>query len=172
MPHARKDRCHALATMPVAPFDLVQSRAEARERTHPRPRARIDEIDVMNYRRHGAAAARFAERRRREDDAPRLCEQVPDLISLRLEIEERSGVTGTQPRHIRRLVVDRAPALFLVPCGDPRCVEGEHDLTETIMRALRAREASFQGEDECAGTVGTSPCGRVLHFDATAEYRP
>ncbi|MDP9002310.1 MAG: hypothetical protein M3O46_19635 [Myxococcota bacterium] len=125
----------------------------------------------MNYRRHGAAAARFAERRRREDDAPRLCEQVPDLISLRLDIEERSGVTGTQPRHIRRLVVDRAPALFLVPCGDPRCVESEHDLTETIMRALRAREASFEGDDECAGSIGTSPCGRVLHFDATAEYR-
>jgi hypothetical protein len=124
----------------------------------------------MNYRKHGAAAARFAERRRREDDAPRLCDEVPNLRSLRLEIEERSGIAGTQPKHIRRFVVDRAPALFLVPCGDPRCVEGEHDLTMLVMRALRAQETCFQGTDDCAGSVGSSPCGRVLHFDAFAEY--
>ncbi len=124
----------------------------------------------MNYRKHGAAAARFAERRRREDDAPRLSDEVPDLRSLRLEIEERSGVAGTQPKHIRRFVVDRAPALFLVPCGDPRCVDGEHDLTATVMRALRARQTSFQGTDECTGSVGLGACGRVLHFDAIAEY--
>jgi hypothetical protein len=124
----------------------------------------------MNYRKHGAAAARFAERRRREDDAPRLCDEVPNLRSLRLEIEERSGIAGTQPKHIRRFVVDRAPALFLVPCGDPRCVDGEHDLTMLVMRALRAHETCFQGTDECTGSVGSSPCGRVLHFDAFAEY--
>jgi hypothetical protein len=125
----------------------------------------------MNYRRHGAAAARFAERRRREDDAPRLSQQVPNLASLRLEIEERTGVTETQPKHIRRFVIDRAPALFLVPCGDPRCTDGEHDLTTAVMRALRASETSFGGNDECMGTIGTSPCGRVLHFEAVAEYR-
>jgi hypothetical protein len=134
-------------------------------------RAKLRVIDVMNYRRHGAAAARFAERRRREDDAPRLSQQVPNLVSLRLEIEERTGVTETQPRHIRRLVIDRAPALFLVPCGDPRCTDGEHDLTTAVMRALRANETAFGGTDECTGTVGTSACTRVLHFDAVAEYR-
>jgi hypothetical protein len=124
----------------------------------------------MNYRKHGAAAARFAERRRREDVAPRLSDEVPDLRSLRLEIEERSGIAGTQPKHIRRFVVDRAPALFLVPCGDARCVDGEHDLTALVMRSLRAHETRFQGTDECMGSVGSSPCGRVLHFDAFAEY--
>lgn len=133
-------------------------------------RATLFLTNVMNYRKHGAAAARFAERRRREDDAPRLCDQVPGLLSLRLDIEERSGIAGTQPKHIRRFVVDRAPALFLVPCGDPRCVDGEHDLTTLIMRALRAHETSFQGTDECTGSLGPSPCDRVLHFDAIAEY--
>jgi hypothetical protein len=124
---------------------------------------------MMNYRKNSPAAQRFAERRRREGDAPRLCEQVPNLLSLRLEIEERSGVTGTA--HVRRIVVDRAPALFLVPCGDPRCTDGEHDLTTTVMRALRSQEKSFQGTDECTGSVGLSACARVLHFDAVAEYR-
>jgi hypothetical protein len=128
---------------------------------------------MMSYnRRNGFAAQRFAERRKREDEAPRLHDQVPDLASLRLEIEEHCGVTGTQPKHIRRFVVDRAPALFVVKCGDPRCVDGDHDLTTTVMRALRSRETSFQGSDSCTGAVGPSACARVLHFDAVAEYRP
>jgi hypothetical protein len=122
----------------------------------------------MNHRRNSPAALRFAERRRREDDAPRLHEQVPSLVSLKLEIEDRCGVTMTS--HVRRIMVDHAPALFLVPCSDPRCTDGEHDLTQTVMRAVRSGEKSFQGSDECRGTIGPSPCTRVVHFDAVAEY--
>ena len=124
---------------------------------------------MMNQRRNSPAAQRFAERRRREDDAPRLREVVPTLVSLKLEIEDRSGVTGT--KHNRCVVIDRAPALFLVPCADPRCADGEHDITPTVMRALRAQETSFHGEDGCVGSIGPSNCARVLHFDAVAEYR-
>lgn len=123
----------------------------------------------MSRRKNSPAALRFEERRRREDDAPRLCAQVPHLVSLRLEIEERSGITST--KHVRRVLIDRAPALFLVPCTDARCADGEHDLTTTVMRALRARETTFEGQDECNGSLGLSTCARVLHFDALAEYR-
>lgn len=123
----------------------------------------------MMNRRNSAAALRFAERRRREGDAPRLCDQMPNLVSLQLEIEERSGVVGV--KHTRRVVVDRAPALFLLPCGDSRCADGEHDLTTSVMRALRARETLFEGSDECAGTSGLSACARVVHFKAVAQYR-
>jgi hypothetical protein len=123
---------------------------------------------MMPNRRNSAAAERFAERRRREDDAPRLSDQVPGLTSLKLLVEERSGATGTT--HVRHCVVDSAPALFLLPCGDPRCEGGEHDLTATVMHALRARETSFRGTDECTGSLGTGVCARVVHFDATAVY--
>jgi hypothetical protein len=122
------------------------------------------------HRANSPQAQRFAERRRREDDAPRLREQVPRLIGLRLDIEDHVGVGGST--HTRRVVIDRAPALFLVPCGDPRCADGEHDLTTSVMRALRIGETSFHGEDECRGSVGSSACSRVLRFDAVAEYRP
>jgi hypothetical protein len=120
------------------------------------------------FRRNNPAALRFAERRRREDEAPKLRVQVPALTSLEIEIEERLGVGGT--KHIRRFVIDRAPALFLVPCGDPRCSEGEHDLTMDVMRALRARQTSFRGSDDCTGAIGSSSCLRVVHFDGTARY--
>ncbi len=124
---------------------------------------------MMNRRKNSAAALRFEERRRRENDAQRLCEAAPDLVSLRLEIEERSGVTST--KHVRKVIIERAPALFLVPCGDARCTDGEHDLTTAVLGALRSHETTFNGNDDCSGILGSGNCGRVLHFDALAEYR-
>jgi hypothetical protein len=126
---------------------------------------------MMNSRKHSVQAQRFAERRRREDEAPRLQDQVPSLTSLKLEVEDRSGVFGGST-HTRRIVVERAPALFLVPCGDPRCGGDEHDLTSNVMSALRYRETSFQGEDECRGSLGLGTCSRVLKFTAIATYQP
>jgi hypothetical protein len=122
------------------------------------------------FRRNSAASVRFAERRQREDEAPRLREHLPRLVSLKLEIVEDTGV-GTN-KHVRHVVLDRAPALFLFPCGDPRCVDGEHDLTATVMRALDAGQTSFHGDDDCTGSVGSAYCSRVLHVDGTAEYAP
>jgi hypothetical protein len=124
---------------------------------------------MMPSRKDSLVALRQAERRRREDEAPKLCQQVPGLASLEIVLEERSGAGGT--KHIRRIVVDRAPAMFLVPCGDPRCTGGEHDLTSDVMRALRASQTSFRGSDDCAGSLGSGSCLRVLHFDGTARYR-
>ena len=126
---------------------------------------------MQNFRRQSATAQRFAERRQREDSAPRLSSEVPALLSLCLEIEESSDATTvSRPKHLRRIVVERAPALFLVPCGDPRCTDGGHDVTSAIMNALQKRQTTFSGEDKCNGYLGTSPCTRILRYDATAQY--
>jgi hypothetical protein len=125
---------------------------------------------MMNSRRKSPQALRFAERRQREDDAPRLRDEVRDLIDLRLEVEDRAGVIEGN-RYTRCVVVEHAPALFLVPCGDPRCAGEEHDLTRMVMQALRSQKMSFHGEDACTGSVGASPCSRVLRFEAVATYR-
>jgi hypothetical protein len=123
--------------------------------------------------KQSAAALRATERRERENSAPRLVDEVPDLVSLRLEIEERSGSLATaQPKYIRRIVVQSAPALFLVPCGDSNCTDGGHDVTGTVIPALRTHCARFSGEEGCRGSLGPgAACNRVLHFDAVAEYR-
>ncbi len=94
---------------------------------------------------------------------------MPALTNLRLDIEERFGSGAV--KHTRRFVVDSARALFLVPCGDPRCVDGEHELTSQVMRALRAGETSFDGSDDCSGNIGSSGCLRVVRFHGVAEYR-
>jgi len=126
---------------------------------------------VHNNRRQSEGAQRFAERRKREDESPRLIAEVPRLQSLALEVEERSeGSPVAEPTHVRRVVVQHAPALFVLPCGDSRCRDGGHDVTHAVMRALRAGETRFEGEDACAGSVGTGQCSRVLHFVGIATY--
>jgi hypothetical protein len=140
---------------------------------------------MMSFRRNSEAVQRAAERRRREDSALRLAAEVPTLESLRLEIEEwrsggpssagppssAGGTHGADTKHIRRVVVGSAPALFLIPCGDSRCKDGGHDLTAEIMRELKNGEERFEGESQCSGRAGTAPCGRVLRYACVAEYK-
>ena len=108
----------------------------------------------------------------REDEAPRLQTEVPKLDGLRLDLEERrTGAVSAEVSHIRRVVVAHAPAMFEVPCSDPSCQDGGHDLTNGIMRALRHGDEKFEGEDTCLGQVGNASCERVLRYVGTATYR-
>ncbi|HEV8247441.1 MAG TPA: hypothetical protein VGP93_16810 [Polyangiaceae bacterium] len=123
-------------------------------------------------RRFDEASQRAAERRRREDAAPRLLESVPELESLCLEIQERrDGITNGESVHIRRVVVQHAAALFVLPCHDSTCDSSGHDVTNEIMRALRDGKTHFEGEDPCRGVTGSANCQRVMHYVATATYR-
>ncbi len=127
---------------------------------------------MQRFGRHSAAAQRAQERREREDSAPRLATEVPDLLALRLEIEERSdGAAVSQPKYVRRVVVPNAPALFLIPCGDANCEGGGHDVTGAVMHALHDHQTGFAGEDYCRGSLGSANCSRILHYEATAEYK-
>src|ERR1700691_4968117 len=90
------------------------------------------------------ASERFAERRRREDEAPRLRDEIPSLRTMRLEVEEHRATSAVaETRHVRIVIVDRAPALFVLPCGDPDCRDGGHDVTSEIMDRLRHGATEF-----------------------------
>lgn len=116
-------------------------------------------------------AGRFAERRQRERDAPRLKAEVPRLASLRLEVEERRGSTSLpESKHVRLVVVDHAPALFVLLCADSACRDGEHDLTSRVMRYLQSGATEFVVEDDCNGTIGSANCGRVVRVLGKATY--
>ena len=122
-------------------------------------------------RRNREAAERYAERRRQEDEAPRLREVVPRLSSLRVDFEEtRVGATATGVTHTRRVVVERAPALFLVACGDKSCRDGGHDVTSELLRGLREERSEIRGDNKCRGQCGNVDCARLLLFTAAAEY--
>ncbi len=126
----------------------------------------------MMRRRATEGAQRVARRWQQADESPRLLSEIPGLTSLRLVIEESgSGRTVGGAKHTRLFVVATAPALFVIPCGDPRCEEGGHDVTREIMFQLRSAKTSFEGSDPCNGMAGTAPCGTIIHYYVTATYR-
>lgn len=114
----------------------------------------------------------MAERRRREDDAPRLSAEVPDLQKLDLEISDAKGESDPATTHVRRVVVAAAPAMFEIPCADPSCKDGGHVITHAVLSALRARQTSFRGDDICHGSLGSATCGRTMSYHGIAEYLP
>jgi hypothetical protein len=115
-----------------------------------------------------AAAQRSAERRQREDDAQRLSYLIPSLTELRITVTEDSSAGKT--KHVKHIIVQRAPALFVIACGDPRCEEGGHDVTSEVMHALRGRQTKSDGESVCYGTIGSAACNRRMHYELTAAY--
>lgn len=119
--------------------------------------------------RNTEAARRAAERRQREDEAPRLLTQVPGLRSLTMTVDEARG-TLSGSNHVRRIVVDRAPALFVFVCGARDCRDGGHDVTREVLQALGRGEASFEGRHTCDGQMGSAHCGSVFHYRAEAVY--
>jgi hypothetical protein len=117
-------------------------------------------------------ARRTAERRQREDEAPRLALTIPALQGLRLEVlEHSSSISRPEHTHVRHVVVASAPALFVMPCHDTQCKDGGHDLTHEILAALRRGNARFKGENACPGTVGSAGCSRTLGYVALATYQ-
>jgi len=116
-------------------------------------------------RNNEEAKQRSAERRRRADEAPRLIDEVGCLTSL--EIDVTNG--GTQ--YLWRIVVERAPALFEIACPEPTCTNGGHDITRSVMHALRASSVRFEGDGVCRGHAPMGSCGRVLKYVAKATYR-
>ena len=126
----------------------------------------------MNFRRGRTASDRATERRRREDEAPRLAAAIPDLESLRLELTEKRGDVGiAESSHIKRVVVEHGPALFVIPCGESSCRDGGHDITRMVLRGLESKLTEFEGSDPCMGQTGSAACARTLVFKAVATYK-
>lgn len=121
---------------------------------------------MISRKKKGEVAQHTADRRRREDDAPRLQVEVPRLARLSLSLGERgAGGHDLGAAHIRRVVVESAAALFLVPCSAPGCPSGAHDLTAAIMPELRRGSTRFEG------ATGCDACGCVMSHVGNAEYR-
>jgi hypothetical protein len=119
------------------------------------------------------AAQRFAERREREDGAPRLLEVIPGLKSLELDIQERRGTWPAptpEGSYLRHVVVSSAPALFFITCHDPECRDGGHDLTSLVMRALRSHETRFEAVTRCQGRLGSADCQRTISVVGKVSY--
>lgn len=127
-------------------------------------------VGMMGSRHRTEANARFEERRNREHESLRLRDRIPELATLRLEIVEGRGETKADPKHARIVMVDTAPALFVLPCADHACRDGGHDLTHAILRGLQSGSPRFEIEDDCRGSISATDCGRKMHVTVLATY--
>ena len=126
------------------------------------------------FHRNHEAAERARQRQQTEDDAPRLSTEVPNLKSLKLTYSYKRGEARIgESTHSRLVVVERAPALFVVPCSDRDCKDGGHDITSRVMQALKSGRATFEGDDPCHGALGSAGvrCSSVLSYGGEAVYR-
>ena len=126
---------------------------------------------MWSRERNAEAVKRTADRRQREDDAPRLLEAAKGLRTFFIELEE-SDLQSADPAacYVRRFVLATAPALFFLPCGDPKCRGGGHDITDTVLAGLRSHQPRTEGESRCAGVIGEVSCTRKLRFEAVASF--
>jgi hypothetical protein len=127
----------------------------------------------VGFRRRPERPVARTERWQREDESNRLSTEVRHLSTLKITIEEWRGdqhISGA--RYTKHVMVSSAPARFEVPCGEPRCQDGGHDITYEMMRALKDRQATIEGQSDCRGALGEMPCDRVVRFVALATYTP
>jgi hypothetical protein len=127
-------------------------------------------MEATLRRKRTNAGVTAEQRRLREDEAPRLRDQIPAVEELTILIEEttRDGVGATT--HKRRIVVDSAPALFEIACSDRDCIDGGFDITDQMMGALRSGKPIIEGEMTCSGTVADAPCSHTIQYTARAAY--
>lgn len=112
-------------------------------------------------------AAKRKARREREDSHSRLRDVVPKLATLYFEVSSRQGKTTlSETKHVRRFVVDQAPALFELHCTNAACVDGGHDVTRATLDALRKQSERFEIDEPCQAA-----CGRALQVVGVATYR-
>jgi hypothetical protein len=123
----------------------------------------------LHGKKQAAASERSAERRELDESAQRLKLMVPDLQSLRIQVEEHRGLGTTT--HVRHVVIERAAARFVITCGDLACDSLGHDITGEVMRALRARSSTFASEDACSGMIGHASCRRSIQYRLIAVYK-
>ncbi len=115
--------------------------------------------------------AERSERWQREDAAPRLATEIPNLLTLSLQLRNRIEETAIPAKsRTQHVIVARAAALFEVACGEPKCENGGFDITAEILHALRSRKATLEGTAQCGGTVGQGYCRCTLMYVMKATY--
>lgn len=114
-----------------------------------------------------------SERWQREDAAPRLAAEIPELLTLSLQLRNCNDETSMPGRsRIQHTIVERAAALFEVACVEPKCEGGGYDITADILTALRQRRETHEGTAHCNGSVGQGYCRCTLVYVMKATYRP
>ncbi len=121
---------------------------------------------------------RRRKRRMRDAAAERIETAFPDVSEIFLEV----GLTNeSDPNFDRQLVRNqyvrgpRYSADFSFDCCNKDCVDGGHDITAELLRAINAKRTTVSGENVCQGwqceqCIGSTRCLCRLKYTARISY--
>jgi len=105
-----------------------------------------------------------------------LAEKFKELKSLTVEFAYFNSEGVGQNRQIKYTVnPQHARSVFRLDCNNDECIRGDFDLSETLARAVSARQTTVMGEMRCQGwlsktTIDEIHCHQILRFKLGLEY--
>ncbi len=105
-----------------------------------------------------------------------LSETFQELKSLTIEFGYFSPEGVTRNRQIKYTVnPDHAKSVFRLDCDNHECVGGDFDLSETLAKAVAARQTTVTGEMCCQGwlsktTINSVHCHNILRYKLSLAY--
>ena len=105
-----------------------------------------------------------------------LAEKFRELKSLMVEFGYLSPEGVASNRQIKYTVnPDHAKSVFRLDCANYECVGGDFDLSEALVQAVAARQATATGEMRCQGwlnkaTISRIHCHHILRYKLTLGY--
>lgn len=108
--------------------------------------------------------------------APCLAEKYRQLKSLQVQVGYYSPDGTTAYRQVRHEVnLDHAKAVFRLDCCNDECIQGDHELTDELAKAVAKRSKTVAGELRCAGwqnkaSIQKTRCNHVLRYQLKLGY--
>ncbi|MBI2927282.1 MAG: hypothetical protein HYY24_16430 [Verrucomicrobia bacterium] len=118
---------------------------------------------------------RLQESQRTKESAS-LSEKFRELKALTVELAYFSPEGVSRNSQIKYTVnPDHAKSVFRFDCANDECVGGDFDLSETLARAVSARQTTASGEMCCQGwlsktTIDQVHCHNILRYKLTLGY--
>jgi len=107
----------------------------------------------------------------RSDEAKRLVEKYPHLMSLTVNLNFGGRTDGVK----YSLNLTHAKSVLVIACPSPECIGGDFDLTTKLATAVAERRTQVGGEMHCLGSYkhsagANAPCRSLLHYMLNLAY--
>ena len=112
----------------------------------------------------------------RTNESVSLSEKFRELKSLTVEFAYFSPEGVTRNRQIKYTVnPDHAKSVFRLDCANHECVGGDFDLSETLVKAVAARQVTVTGEMCCQGwlnkaSIDSIHCHNIVRYKLSLAY--
>ena len=130
----------------------------------------------MYAQKHGPRAEYREQQRQRVTASPSLSEKYGKLKSLTVNAEYYAPEGMTQYRQLTYDVnLSHAKSVFRLDCCNEECVQGDHELTAELAKAITKHVKTVVGELCCNGwqnkeLIKKTKCNHVLRYKLKLGY--